>query len=234
LKPIQISASILSCDFARLGEEIRKVEHSGAGRIHVDVMDGHFVPNITIGSVIVKAIRPLTKLPIEAHLMIENPSDYINDFAEAGADVIQIQAECYGVRRAHCRDYGQYPKEIDTMDEEAFRRDLKKIQAKGKKGFIVLNPGTPLCFDGLLKEIDGALIMSVNPGFAGQRFMPEVLDKVRSLRQHFSRDIEIDGGINNQTGPEAVKAGVNILVTASYLFHASRPDEAVRLLKKEF
>ena len=96
---IQISASILSCDFARLGEELRKVEQAGADRIHVDVMDGHFVGNITIGSVIVKAIRPLTKLPIEAHLMIEHPSDYINDFADAGADVIQIQAECYGTRR---------------------------------------------------------------------------------------------------------------------------------------
>lgn len=234
MKFIQISASILSCDFARLGEEIRKVEQAGADCIHVDVMDGHFVANITIGSVIVKAIRPLTKLPIEAHLMIEHPSDYINDFAEAGADVIQIQAECYGVRRSACRGYGQFPKEVDAIDENAFRRDLKKIQAKGKKGFIVLNPGTPLCFDGLLKEIDGALIMSVNPGFAGQTFIPEVLDKVRSLRQHFSGDIEIDGGINNQTGPEAVKAGVNILVTASYLFNAAKPDEAVRLLKKEF
>lgn len=231
MKPIQISASILSCDFARLGEELRKVEQAGADRIHVDVMDGHFVPNITIGSVIVKAIRPLTKLPIEAHLMIENPSDYINDFAEAGADVIQIQAECYGMRRSVCRGYGQFPKEVDVLDENAFRRDLKKIQAKGKKGFIVVNPGTPLCFDGLLKEIDGALIMSVNPGFAGQMFMPEVLDKVRSLRQHFSGDIEIDGGINDKTGPEAVQAGANILVTARYLFTAADARQAVHSLK---
>lgn len=226
----RVSASILSCDFSRLGEDIKRVEQAGVDCIHIDVMDGHFVPNITIGQVIVQAVRRVTQLPIEAHLMIENPWDYIDGFADAGADVIQIQAECYGARRAACRDYGQFPKEVDTMDEDLFRRDLKRIQAKGKKGYIVVNPGTPVCFNGLLKDLDGILIMSVNPGYAGQKFMPEVLDKVRILRKTFQKDIEIDGGVNQSTGPQAVEAGVNILVTASYLFQAKDPAAAVRLL----
>lgn len=225
--PTEVSASILSCDFSRLAEEIQKVEKAGVRRIHVDVMDGHFVPNITIGQVIVAAVRKVTRLPIEAHLMIENPWDYIDSFADAGADAIQIQAECYGQRRPACRGYGQFPKEVDAIDESLLRRDLQRIRAKGKKAFVVLNPGTPVCCEGVLKDLDGVLIMSVNPGFSGQKFMPHVLDKARILRKVFDGDIEIDGGVNQITAPDAVAGGINLLVTASYLFQASDMKEAV-------
>ena len=229
--PIRISASILCADFLKLGDEIKKCEDAGVDRLHVDVMDGHFVPNISIGQVIVEAIRPVTKLPIEAHLMIENPWNYIDPFIDAGADIVSIQAECYGPRRADCRKQDQYPKEVDAIDAPKARLDIKRIQKKGKKAFMVVNPGTPLCFNELLTEIDGVLIMSVNPGFARQKFMPEVLPKVKELRKNFKGDIAIDGGVNQSTAPDAVKAGVNILATASYFFSSPNPKDVVRYLK---
>ena len=228
---IKVSASILCADFTKLGDEIKKCEAAGVDGLHVDVMDGHFVPNITIGQVIVEAIRPLTKLPIETHLMIENPWVYIDDFAKAGADIISIHAECYGQRRKACRDFGQYPKEVDSIDAERAREDIRRIQDKGKKAFMVLNPGTPVCVEGLLKDLDGILIMSVNPGFAKQKFMPDVLSKIETLRKTFHKDIAIDGGINRETAPCAVKAGVNVLATASYFFQAQNPKEVVQSLK---
>ena len=230
-KSIQISASILCADFASLGTEIKKCEEAGVDLIHVDVMDGHFVPNLTIGPIIVQAIRPLTNLPIETHLMIENPGMYIDDFIKAGADILAIHAECYGLLRENCREFGQYPKEIDTMDVEAARADVRRIKEQGKKVFMVLNPGTPLCLGSLLGDIDGVLIMSVNPGFAKQKFMPMVLPKIQQLRSMFDGDIAVDGGINDLTAPEAVKAGANILSTASYFFGAERPRDLVKHLK---
>jgi len=230
-KEIKVAASILSSDFTRLGDEIKKIEDAGADMIHVDVMDGHFVPNISIGQVILEAIRPLTKLPIETHLMIENPWVYINDFADKGADIISIQAECYGQRRAECRDYGQYPKEVDSIDANRARIDIKKIKAKGAKAFMVINPGTPLCIQDVLSDLDGVLMMSVNPGFSKQRFIPSVLSKIEELRKIFDGDISIDGGVNDVTSPEAVKAGVNILATASYFFNSENPKETVKALK---
>ncbi len=230
-KDIQVSASILCADFTKLGDEVRKCAEAGVDMLHVDVMDGHFVPNISIGQIIVKAIRPVTQLPIEAHLMIEHPGRYIDDFIEAGADIISLHAECYGLRREGCGKFDQYPKEIDTIDYAKARQDILKIKDKGKKAFMVLNPGTPVCFGELLKDLDGVLVMSVNPGFAKQKFMPEALPKIQQLRETFDGDISIDGGVNASTAPKAVAAGVNILATASYLFGSENPKEAVQYLK---
>ena len=153
-KNMQVSASILCADFTRLGDEINKCEDAGVDMLHVDVMDGHFVPNISIGNVIVEAIRPITKLPIETHLMIEHPGRYINDFISAGADIITVHAECYGVRRAQCREMGQFPQEVDNIDIENARKDLCLINDKGKKAFMSINPGTPVCFVPLLGVYD--------------------------------------------------------------------------------
>ena len=230
-KPIKISASILCADFTRLGEEIKKCESAGVDEIHVDVMDGHFVPNLTIGPVIVQAIRPHTKLPIEAHLMTENPWFLIDSFIEAGADIISLQVECYGERRPNCRGIDQYPKEIDAMDLTKARGDIRRIKAVGKKVHLVVNPGTPLCFEPLLGEIDGVLVMSVNPGFAKQKFMPMALPKIERLSKIFKGDIAVDGGINGETAPQVIKAGANVLATASYFFGAGNPQELVRGLK---
>ncbi|HBO98101.1 MAG TPA: ribulose-phosphate 3-epimerase [Candidatus Omnitrophica bacterium] len=230
--PIKINASILCADFTKLGDEIKRCEDAGVDMFHVDVMDGHFVPNITVGQIIVQAVRSVTKLPIEAHLMIEHPGMYIDSFAEAGADIISIQAECYGQLRPQCRGLGQFPKEVDSIDAARAGKDILRIKEKGKRAFMVLNPGTPLCVDALLNDLDGVMIMSVNPGFARQKFMPAAIPRIQDLRRKFSGDIEVDGGVNEVTAPEAVKAGANILATASYFFGASRPRDVVYFLKR--
>lgn len=229
-KIIEVSASILAADFANLAYEITRSQIAGVDHFHIDVMDGHFVPNLTIGPMIIKAIRPFTKLPLEAHLMIEHPWDYIESFANAGADIIQIHVECYGNRRKACSQYGQWPKEIETIDKTLLTRDLKKIRALGKKAYIAINPGTPL-FKEILPECDGVLVMSVNPGFAGQKFIPSVLSKIKELKTSFKGVIAIDGGINAQTAPEAISAGAYLLITGSYFYSAANPKKAVDLLK---
>ncbi len=231
-KPIQISVSILCADFSCLADEIKKIARSGADMIHVDVMDGHFVPPVTIGAMIVKAIRPLTKLPIDAHLMVEHPETMIEDFAQAGADSISIHAECYGNLKQGCRGFGEFPKEIDLLDSFKAKQDIAKIKELGKKVFLVINPGTGVkVLDPVLRELDGVLVMSVNPGFSHQKFMPVALAKIQYLRDHFSGEVAIDGGINNMTGAEAVKAGATILATASHFFNAEDPSACVRELK---
>lgn len=230
-KPIQISVSILCSDFSRLAEEIRKIEASGADRIHVDVMDGHFVAPITIGPLIVKAIRPLTKLPIDAHLMVDHPSDHLVEFINAGADAIMVHAECYGKRRPECAAYGDFPKEIDRIEYDALRKDIEIIKDAGRKAFLVFNPGTPVELGPLASELDGVLIMSVNPGFAHQQFMPVALAKIEKLSRTFQGDISVDGGINDLTAPQAVKAGANVLATASYFFGSHDPKALVKHLK---
>ena len=230
MKPIEISASILSADFANLASDIKRSEAAGVDRFHIDCMDGHFVPNLTIGPVIVAAMRKHTKLPLEAHLMIEHPGRYIADYAQAGADIIQVQVECYGRRLSHCQKWNEWPKEVDSVDVPALRADLQKIRSLGKKAFIVVNPGTPLVKD-VLADCDGVLVMSVDPGYAGQKFMGDVLSKCEELTTMFQGDIAIDGGINAQTAPLAVKAGARVLITASYFYGAPDLSKAVGYLK---
>ncbi len=229
-KSIYVSASILCANFTNLEKEIRKCEEAGVDSLHIDVMDGHFVPNITIGPVIIEAIRPLTKLSIETHLMIENPTMYIDQFIDAGSDTIMVQSECYGPLRETSKGFGR-PREVDTINAQKARADILKIQGRRKKAFMVINPGTPLCLGPLLDILDGVLVMSVNPGFAKQKFMPTVLPKIRELRKIYTGDIAIDGGINESTAKEAVSAGVNILATASYFFGSDKPKELVKYLK---
>jgi ribulose-phosphate 3-epimerase len=206
-RPVRISPSILSADFARLGEEVRAVDAAGADFIHIDVMDGHFVPNLTIGPVVVKALRGHSKKPFDCHLMIAPADPYIAAFAEAGADIISIHPEA-----------GPHP-----------HRTLQYIRSLGKKAGYVLNPGTPVEFlDPLFDMIDLILIMTVNPGFGGQQFLSGQLKKIEAARERIAasgRDVmlEVDGGINQETAKLAVAAGADVLVAGTAIFNG--PDD---------
>ena len=210
---IKISPSILSADFSILGDEIKSLEQAGADLIHIDVMDGHFVPNITMGPPIIKMVRKCTKLPFDVHLMISPVEKYIKVFADAGSDIITI-----------------HPEATDNL-----KRAVGTIKSFGKKAGVSLNPKTPIsALMDVINDIDLILIMSVNPGFAGQSFMSEVLPKVTELRKMINDkklkiDIEIDGGINFETAPLAVKAGANILVSGTTIFSGSLKDNIQKL-----
>lgn len=201
-----IAPSILSADFSRLGEEIAAIEKGGADWVHVDVMDGHFVPNITIGPPVVASIRKITNLPLDVHLMIEEPDKYIEQFTAAGADIITVHVEA-------CTH---------------LHRTIQYIKDKGRKAGISLNPATPLSvLDDILSEADMVLLMTVNPGFGGQKFIPRVLPKIKRLRDFMvekgiERDIEIDGGINTDTIAKVAEAGGNIFVAGNAVF--TTPD----------
>lgn len=228
---IKVNASILCADFTKLGQEIHKYEEAGVDMFHLDVMDGHFVPNITMGPLIIEALRPLTKLPIEAHLMIERPTMFIDSFLKAGADIVSIHAECYPKDGCLEKEIDGYTRKVSVIDEDKISKDIDRIKNSNRKVNIVLNPGTSICIESLLEKIDGILIMSVNPGFARQKFMPAALEKIQKMRNLFSGDIAVDGGVNQLTAPEAVKAGANILATASYLFGTDQPKDVVAYLK---
>lgn len=206
-----IAPSILSADLARLGAEIADVEAAGADYIHVDVMDGHFVPNITWGAPIVAAARSVTQLPLDVHLMIENPERFIEDFAEAGADLIGIHIE---------------------IDHHA-HRTLNRIRELGKKSCITLNPQTPISsIEHVLDCVDQVLLMSVNPGFGGQKFIAGVLPKIRALRNLIDErgltvDIEVDGGISPETAAAVISAGANVLVAGAAIF--KHPDRRAQI-----
>jgi len=198
----KISPSILSADFARLGEEVQAVEQGGADYIHVDVMDGHFVPNITIGAPVVKALRPVTALPLDVHLMIENPDTYIPDFAAAGADIITVHQEA--VPHLH--------------------RTVQLIKSHGKRAGVSLNPATPIeTLDLILAEVDMVLLMTVNPGFGGQSFIPFTLKKITRMRAMIERsgrdiELEVDGGVKASNIAEIAKAGADVFVAGSAVF----------------
>ncbi|MEK3855166.1 ribulose-phosphate 3-epimerase [Cytobacillus sp. FSL H8-0458] len=212
---VKIAPSILSADFSKLGEEIKDVEHGGADYIHVDVMDGHFVPNITIGPLIVDAIRPVTKLPLDVHLMIEDPDSYIEAFANAGADYITVHAEA-------CKH---------------LHRTVHFIKSFGVKAGVVLNPATPVnMIEHVIEDIDMVLLMSVNPGFGGQKFIPAVLPKIAAVKEladakGLNIEIEVDGGVNEETARLCIEAGANVLVAGSAIYNQKDRAAAIAALK---
>jgi ribulose-phosphate 3-epimerase len=216
-RPALLAPSILSADFARLGDEVAAVEAAGADWIHVDVMDGHFVPNITIGIPVVRSLRKVTRLPLDTHLMITNADRFAVQFVEAGSDRVSVHVEA-------CPH---------------LHRTVQEIREAGAKAGVVLNPATPLDFiDPILSDVDYVLLMTVNPGFGGQRFIPSVLDKVRTLRSRIVErgldiDIQVDGGIAENTIGLARAAGANVFVAGSAIFGSAEYGETMRALKRE-
>ena len=213
---IKIAPSILSADFSRLGEEVKAIEHAGADYVHIDVMDGHFVPNITIGPLVVGAIRPVTELPLDVHLMIESPDQYIPDFAKAGADIIVVHAEA--VRHLH--------------------RTIQLIKSFGKKVGVSLNPATSLsALDIILPELDLVLLMTVNPGFGGQSFIESSLPKIAELRRRIDTlglpiELEVDGGVKVDNIEKIAAAGADVFVAGSAVFGAKSYQATISQLKE--
>src|SRR5690606_16908905 len=213
---VKIAPSILSADFSLLGREVKDVEQAGADYIHIDVMEGHFVPNITIGPLIVEAIRPVTSLHFDVHLMIENPENYIQNFVHAGADYISVHAEA-------CKH---------------LHRTIYQIKETGVRAGVVLNPATPVeMIRDVITDVDLVLLMTVNPGFGGQKFIPNVLKKIEQVRrwrdeQNLSFEIEVDGGVNAETAKLCVEAGADVLVAGSYIFNNKNRAEAIETLRQ--
>ena len=209
---IKIAPSLLAADFSNLASEIRKVDKAGADLLHIDIMDGHFVPNISIGPGVVRAIRPLTNLPLEAHLMIKEPLKYIDRFVEAGADIITLH--------------------IETISNPDFRRQAEGLHKKAVKIGVALNPETAA---GKIKSVsevsDMVLVMTVQPGFGGQKFMSEVVPKISEIRSFFKGDLAVDGGIDAKNAKSAVRAGANILACGTYIFKAKDKKTAIEGLR---
>ena len=204
---ILIAPSILSADFSRLGEEVKAVENAGADWLHIDVMDGHFVPNITIGSLVVRDVRKVTKLLLDVHLMISEPEKYIDDFAKAGSDLVTFHIES-------CRD----PKAL-----------VSKIRSHGLKAGASIKPKTSLeMLNSVIEDLDLVLVMTVEPGFAGQAFIKDALSKIRKLRGYYKGDLEVDGGINDETSRLAIEAGANVLVAGTAVFGNRDYKEAIQ------
>ena len=207
---ILVAPSILSADFGRLAEETRRVEQAGADWLHLDVMDGHFVPNLTIGPPVIASLRRATNLPFDTHLMIEHPEKFIGEFRKAGSDRITVHAEA-------CADLKGVVRQIRELGAKA------GVALRPQTGIVVLEP--------CLEEIDLVLVMTVNPGFGGQAFMPEVLPKIEALRKIYKRHIEVDGGINQETARAAQSAGADVMVAGTYIFRAPDAKQAIAALK---
>jgi ribulose-phosphate 3-epimerase len=212
---VHVAPSILAADFSRLGDQVRETELAGAHRVHVDVMDGHFVPNLSMGPVVVQSLRPVTRLPLEVHLMVEDPARFIESFSRAGADTLIVHHEV-------------------LPDPRPLLRDLR---ARGKKAGLAVNPENPIeAFEPYLADLDLALCMTVHPGFGGQAFLPESPERVRRLKQLIERhnprcELEVDGGIDERTAPSVVKEGANVLVVGTGIFRSpSGPAAAVHKL----
>src|SRR6266404_4137485 len=205
-RSVKIAPSILAADFARLGEQVVEADKAGADRIHIDVMDGHFVPNLSMGPPIVHSLRPLTRLPLETHLMIAEPDRYLDAFAEAGSDALLVHQEA----------------------GPNLHRTVQHIKALGKRAGVVINPATPAaCLEEILQDVDLVLVMTVNPGFGGQHFLHSTLAKIGRVRQMIEKvnaqiELEVDGGVDAETAPHAVQAGANILVAGSAIFGDAR------------
>ncbi len=212
----KIAPSILSADFTRLGEEVKAVEKAGADYIHIDVMDGHFVPNITIGPLVVRAVRRVTKLPLDVHLMISDPDSFIDEFSEAGADIITVHAE--------------------TVNH--LNRTIHYIRDKGVKPGVSLNPATTLdCLEYVLDDLDMVLLMTVNPGFEGQEFIPMVVAKIKRLREEIDKrgsnvEIEVDGGIAPGTIGQVSSAGATVFVAGSAIFYSEDYEKTISLMRE--
>jgi ribulose-phosphate 3-epimerase len=209
MKKIKIAPSILSADFSKLGEEVIEITKGGADMVHIDVMDGHFVPNISFGAPIIKSIRNKTDLIFDVHLMIDKPERYIEDFVKAGADIIVVHAE-------------------STLH---LHRVIQQIKSYGIKAGVSLNPATPVeVLKYIIKDIDMVLLMSVNPGFGGQKFIPAIIDKIKDLRELDSEiDLQIDGGITDETIKSCIKAGANVFVAGSYVFGGNYKEQIEKL-----
>ncbi|GIN67291.1 ribulose-phosphate 3-epimerase [Bacillus sonorensis] len=213
---VYVAPSILSADFARLGEEIKDVDQGGADFIHIDVMDGHFVPNLTIGPLVVEAVRPITKLPLDVHLMIEQPDRYIPAFGKAGADILSVHVEA-------CPH---------------LHRTIQLIKEQGVKAGVVLNPHTPVQqIEHVLEDLDLVLLMTVNPGFGGQSFISSVVPKIRQVKELAEEKglsgllIEVDGGVNKKTAAQCIEAGANLLVAGSAIYNEKDRKKAISEIK---
>ena len=209
---IKVSASILASDFARLGEEVRRIGDAGCDMVHVDVMDGHFVPNLTMGPMIVKAIRPYTKTFFDVHLMISDPEKYAPAYIQAGADGITVHAEACG---------------------ERLEEILRELKHQGVRVGCAISPDTPwTVLEPVLPMLDMVLVMTVYPGFGGQKLIPQTLDKVRVIRSRYPElDIQVDGGVNSETLPEVLEAGANVIVMGTAFFRAEDPSKFVKQVK---
>lgn len=209
---VKIAPSLLSADFSCLEKEIKKMESAQADLLHIDVMDGHFVPNLTIGPCVIAAIRKITSLPLDVHLMIENPQKYVSMFVDAGSNMLTV----------HC----------EAVKKNSFMKIYSYLRTKNIKLGISMNPSTPLeKVKYFLEYANFVLVMSVNPGFGGQKFIPEVLPKIKKLRSLFKGEIEVDGGVNDKNALLLIDAGVDILVAGSYIFGAKNPKEAIARLR---